>query len=222
MAVAYFRSPRSCAASGSVSRVPAKIREQLEDCPAALQPANIGLPVCLRNGPPRLSDERRGYNSGALVRLTGEMVLAPCQRSLGPALLACRVCQVNCRGCQGWTVTLGTYCTSGTDQHSGGYADARDSSAASIPGHHGADIPAALPSVLFPCLACNRGRRSGGGPTCDRILARQRGDSSGHTYCRVCVEGDDCGLAGPDCDCDRLAGCSISPEPRGESDGSLA
>ena len=44
--------------------------EQLEDCPAALQPADIGLPVRLRNGPPRLSDERRGYNSGALVRLS--------------------------------------------------------------------------------------------------------------------------------------------------------
>ena len=82
-------------------------------------------------------------------------------------------------------VTLGTYCTSGTDQHSGGYADACDSSAASIPGHHGADIPTALPPVPLPSLACNRGRRSGGGRTGDRILARQRGDSSGHTYCRV-------------------------------------
>ena len=123
---------------------------------------------------------------------------------------------------RGWTDTLGTYCTSGTDQHSSGYADARDSSAASIPGHHGADIPTALPSVPLPSLARNCGRRSGGGPTCDRILACQRGDSSGHTYCRACVEGDDCGMAGPDCDCDRLAGCSISPEPRGESDGSLA
>ena len=42
----------------------------LEDCRAALQPADIGLPVRLRNGPPRLSDKRRGYNSRALVRLS--------------------------------------------------------------------------------------------------------------------------------------------------------